>query len=968
MAPNADIAIMVALEDELRAWLALLPDCQIVDPPLDPWVVYEAELPETERGRAVRIVFTRTTQPGQLHANTLSGQVIARWRPRFIIITGIAAAPRKKDARLGDIVIGWRAFYYVPAKVTDGGLIPRYRDYPCSERLINWAVAYERHVPNWFGVLRTRPKEEPLPDRPTYDHPKIHEGVIASGEYLIRSEEFMDSLVDMNDYVRAAETESASFCHAASEVYQEQKPEVIIIRAITDYGDKTKGDTWREYACEAAATYALGVISQRIQPSLASGSSVIVDPDTADKQREYLARVGKLPSSVASLSEKQFPLLTDLHKSFFELERKVVGERIDLAELVLEEDAILLHGVGGSGKTSLVYSLIPKWIARGFVPILLDLKDLTKNEVLRNQAKAATTQEELFDVLLSCSRVPIDMISLLSFLRQGSVIVVVDSFNELSWSEDDVAIQTRVLASVDGIAAKHRGVKIVIADRYHPRSEAVRYKRILLRGVEEQYLRDLVTAAGLDYESLSGSARAVLEIPLFLDIWLVMREEGPVKKSSLLEEFMRRSLKEEFRKRLVKVTDEELDRILAATAELAFKIYENTRSLFFTQKDLDAGLNPADRELLTKSDLIHEVAYVGGNLRFRHQVFHDYLAACYVANKDGLWNFRGFDPLSWEGQNVEPIYFALERLESQSRRNDFVEKVYDWFYPAALFCLREDEFFHEGHSVEIGTRTAVIGSVALKQLDFFPHSRSTAHRLMAGLPETLTGGYVVASRDSQARQQILAKLEIESSLDWYRIWKSIITATPRVPTEEDLNNIFHENAFIGWATSNFLRECPLEDRHWWWVSAGLVSSSLSIGLETTCYRLAHVLGVARFAEAVRWLFNVLDKDERERPGFQWVKYGAVRSLMEVAAKNEGLMPQVFEGLKVRAARLSPLCCFELSRALFIDEESEEWRRLRFDMLAHYKSVRASRRERVNWNALVEKVQRQQACEVAGSDG
>lgn len=337
MKRDTEVAIFVALEEELQALMALLPGYREVDPPLHPWIVYETELPRSGKLRAIRIVFARTTESGQQHANTLCGQVIPRWKPRFIFIVGIAAAPKKKDPRLGDIVIGTRAHYYMPAKVTDTKHIPRHRDYPCSILLHNWAVAYARHNPNWHLRLQApRPTEEPSLDRQTYDRPKVHSGgVVASGEYLIRSEEFMNSLVDMNDLIVAAEMESAGFCHAASEVYIDPpKPEPIIIRAITDYGDRAKSDLWRAYACEAAAAYCLGLIGWRLRPFLSREAE-----NALARRRAHFAHT--------------YPL--GEHFTGRRAQRAMLSAWLRREQEYADKSVLVLVAIGGMGKSSVAW-------------------------------------------------------------------------------------------------------------------------------------------------------------------------------------------------------------------------------------------------------------------------------------------------------------------------------------------------------------------------------------------------------------------------------------------------------------------------------------------------------------------------------------------------------------------------------------------------------------------------------------
>jgi hypothetical protein len=448
----------------------------------------------------------------------------------------------------------------------------------------------------------------------------------------------------------------------------------------------------------------------------------------------------------------------------------------------------------------------------------------------------------------------------------------------------------------------------------------------------------------MNYDSLHKSTQAVLNIPMFLDLWLVKKERGPIKKSGLLGEFI---------KQTADIPEEDLSKL----EQSAFEIYRKQAaseprlfSLFFKEEELQDYLSDVSVESLKKADLLLD-SQGTGDLRFRHQVFHDYLAARHVARTSDVWNYSGFDALSWDGKNLEGIYLALDSMDSYDARDMFMQSIYDWFYPAALFCLREDEFFHEGLGVSKETHTAVLASVALKQLDFYPHSRSTTNRLLEGLPPTLTAGYTVNANKPNAREQIFAKLEMESETSWYEEWKDLITGQSSLTTLEKLKRIFHNNPFIGWGAANSLRECKLEEKHWWWTGGALFGGTAA-ELVTALYRLVHVLGVAESAEAVTWLMGILDEEDSVGNGYHWVMYGAVRSLMEIAAKRERLAEQVFQLIKERASTMPRLCCYQLSRSVVIDNPSERWLKLSLDLLRYFKKNRASKKEQIEWDSAI----------------
>ncbi|OQV03982.1 hypothetical protein CLAIMM_08939 [Cladophialophora immunda] len=79
-----------------------------------------------------------------------------------------------------------------------------------------------------------------------WNHPKIHYGVVASGNRLIRNAQTRDQL-GTQDNVLCVEMEAAGVVNTV---------DCLVIRGICDYADSHKNDTWQEYASATAAAYA----------------------------------------------------------------------------------------------------------------------------------------------------------------------------------------------------------------------------------------------------------------------------------------------------------------------------------------------------------------------------------------------------------------------------------------------------------------------------------------------------------------------------------------------------------------------------------------------------------------------------------------------------------------------------------------------------------------------------------------
>ncbi|KAI0459499.1 hypothetical protein F5B21DRAFT_455072 [Xylaria acuta] len=107
---------------------------------------------------------------------------------------------------------------------------------------------------------------EPCPDRTNHitsrtlrltDQPRIHYGLIASGNRVLKDSKVRDSLAREHG-VLCFEMEAAGVVNAGLDC--------LVIRGISDYADAAKSKEWQEYAATSAAAYAkllLGVVARK---------------------------------------------------------------------------------------------------------------------------------------------------------------------------------------------------------------------------------------------------------------------------------------------------------------------------------------------------------------------------------------------------------------------------------------------------------------------------------------------------------------------------------------------------------------------------------------------------------------------------------------------------------------------------------------------------------------------------------
>src|SRR6185369_16186165 len=111
-------------------------------------------------------------------------------------------------------------------------------------------------------------------------------------------------------------------------------------------------------------------------------------------------------------------------------------------------------------------------------------------------------------------------------------------------------------------------------------------------------------------------------------------------------------------------------------------------------------------------------------------------------------------------------------------------------------------------------------------------------------------------------------------------------ATPRgsALSDDDLAAIEHEDSLIGWTVANVAKRTTISESQ-----AAMLRRLLQNAEDPIVrWRAAHVLGAHPSEDNVTALLDALNDP------YHWVRYGAVRSLIELAARSSDLRPRIFE--------------------------------------------------------------------------
>ena len=349
--PAVDFVIIAALKVEREAMVRRLTEVQKVQDDGEPLTYYVGTLPIPGEIRPFTVVVTQLIDIGNPDAAIATTKAIPRWRPRNVLMVGIAGGVKDK-ASLGDVVVSQYAHYYEPAKLTPDG--PEHRDRQFNSDLMLYARAQHYEAADWKGQI-----DSARPDTGgDTKMPEVKFGPIACGEIVVADLDELENIRQRCPKMVAVAMEGAGVAKAV--LSAGNPPRYLEIRGISDYAGPDKNDGWHDYAANAAAAFTIGFLRSRPFP-----------PGPPPEQNVGRAKAAPslvmIAQSLRSISaEELIPVLDDsekrgelefLHLDFTDLVRnksladpQAAAERVAspqgklLGELARRADACLMFG------------------------------------------------------------------------------------------------------------------------------------------------------------------------------------------------------------------------------------------------------------------------------------------------------------------------------------------------------------------------------------------------------------------------------------------------------------------------------------------------------------------------------------------------------------------------------------------------------------------------------------------------
>ena len=253
-----DIAIITALPiPELEAILRLA-NWERFTVEDDVTQFYKATFTNGTKVRTV--IAANADQMGMTATSHLATKMCLFFKPQYIIMGGITAGIKDRGLGFGDILIAEQSWDYGSGKIVEQEKTsdqevpivlfePDTRDIQLASELKSKVTSFKLSSSSLLDSIQHNwPGEKPS------TRLQMHLGPVASGSYVISSEERLKEIKNQQRKLLGVEMETFGLYYAA-EHSAEPKSKAISIKSVSDYGSRDKNDSYQKYAAYTSASF-----------------------------------------------------------------------------------------------------------------------------------------------------------------------------------------------------------------------------------------------------------------------------------------------------------------------------------------------------------------------------------------------------------------------------------------------------------------------------------------------------------------------------------------------------------------------------------------------------------------------------------------------------------------------------------------------------------------------------------------
>lgn len=595
----------------------------------------------------------------------------------------------------------------------------------------------------------------------------------------------------------------------------------------------------------------------------------------------------------------------------------------DISQLVstaLAKGFVLLTGRGGGAKTVIVYRLAQYSIQRQLLPLVITLKDWTGRDY-EEWDRIESQFGKVEFLLRRFGLASVQSIDLDEMPPNTIRLLLVDGLNEVNSRTGQ-----EIIYALDEYVRYAPSARLIVTDRLLRRAfvDPARWQLALVKPLSSDEVRKQISSRfrPSTYSTLSAEAAELLTSPYFLNAFL---RDGQVAGTR----------SEEFRTYFSKhaaLSGAEIDSASVA----AFKAYRLSSRTF----NLDDFVRCSSEVVVKKLEDSGAIIREGSVAYFDHHLKHDYLVSQYLAKHRADWNRDTFKYVTFSASSFETISLTLEQIGARDDADYFLREVYDWNPYGAGYAIAEARQSRATREMLV----VIFSMLAERRWDIMVQTSERA-------ADTLN---LIRTDDAKRFQATNSLNDIftivnsmESEYDWFREWRTLYTKAPQSrATEGDIRELANPDSVTGWTAANVLKRLQLGDD-----LQDIVRNYVrNYDDDVVRWRAAHVLGSVPTRQSMEVLVMAL-RDEDSA-----VRFGATRSLIELAARNSELTADVFNVLIENTQYIVEHrhIIEEVQRAVFIKREyvPRKWTSSVLPLIAVLQAKTTSAYRAEQWDRVV----------------
>jgi nucleoside phosphorylase len=627
---KVDFAVITIRPDEYKAVLARLDNSKIV---VDGSCRCEFATIQNANCEGVTVLVGRTSGQGHGAAQRLAKNMVVDFRPRWIVLVGIAGGFPNDDFSLGDVAIASRIVDLSVCAISHGEI--EYAAgggplHPDVQNLVGLLPGREDLLGPWNekeSLNQDKPKIT-LPKSPrnktligedneykkelikslkkhfSHDRPPLfHPACLATSNTLVKDSHLVADFKRVARDIEHVEMEAGGVYHVSTE-----GTPLLSVRGISDIVGFKRDGAWTQFACNTAAAFFVSLISN--VPRSVFGKS-LATPDVSPTVAPSIP-----PDATLQLVDLQREMqrISDwlLQYELDEAERIEFAIEDDLFTLDEKQSVSLLLGPPGSGKTCLLAKLGNRFVKAGTAVLAI------KADLFPHDKKTMT---EWASTELNIGLSFLELVQTVS--ARETVVVLVDQLDALANTVDLTSSRLNEILFFIKKCSELPNVYVISSCRNFDYSYDSRFRRLAPKSYQLslptwEQVSEKLRRAGTTPEQIQPKLHELLRTPQHLSMFMRLKSDTTARTfetySEMLGEFWNSTIN----------TSAKIEFINRLTAKLVGteSIWTPLAAIAFDEKVVS---NLCSEGLLERKN---------NQLRFSHQTIQEYAVARLFAESD----------------------------------------------------------------------------------------------------------------------------------------------------------------------------------------------------------------------------------------------------------------------------------------------------------------------------------------------